>query len=68
MLVACGKKGLLLFNITNPRKPKKISSIVTTNAKHLQLSNDEKFVYIADSEGGLKIIDINDLENPKFYS
>ena len=58
-------RGLVIVNIENPYNPQLISSLVTDGkSKDIVLSDDEKYIYLLDAGKGLKVIDINDENNP----
>lgn len=55
--------GLLVIDITNPKKPNKISSLKLGQPVFALKVRDEK-AYLAASDNGLVIVDISDSENP----
>jgi hypothetical protein len=53
-----------IFDISNPAQPLKISSFYYHSATDLELSSDGRLAFLADSQSGLKIVDISDVSNP----
>jgi hypothetical protein len=63
LLVACGKGGVLIYNVLNLYNPKFIIKIKTTEARDLIVRKDT--LYIADGQNGVEIYDIQNIVNPK---
>lgn len=62
--VACGNKGVEIFDITDISEPKKACSFKTYGyAFDVALSNDGTKVYIADGANGITVKDVSDLHN-----
>ncbi|MBD3288929.1 hypothetical protein GF337_09015 [candidate division KSB1 bacterium] len=55
--------GLVLYNIFDSSNPKFLSQIKTTNAFSLALEN--KTAYVADGDGGIRIIDLTNPTSPR---
>ncbi len=57
---------LLLYDISDPAKPKKLSSILLlSKIEELSFGWDGKTVFVADGRGGMRIIDVSSPEAPK---
>ncbi len=62
--VACGNKGVEIFDITDISEPKKACSFKTYGyAFNVALSNDGTKVYVADGANGIFVKDVSDLHN-----
>ena len=61
--VACGEKGLYIFNMDNPKVPYYLS-LCDTPGKARGVAIEESYAYIADGESGLQIIDITHMNRP----
>lgn len=62
--VAVGTKGLQIFSLANPAKPRLVGS-VDTPGEALNLAVVGQYVYIADSWAGLQVIDVSDPASPR---
>ncbi|MDC7219968.1 MAG: redoxin domain-containing protein [Spirochaetales bacterium] len=64
LYVAAHDKGIRIYSLENPEKPKLVGSLEEgfTDAFDLAVSGD--LLYVADGAGGLKIVDISDVESP----
>jgi hypothetical protein len=60
--VAAGTAGLLVVDISDPVRPRIVTSLPTTNAQDIDLYQNS--VYVADGSGGLKVIDISNPLDP----
>jgi len=62
--VAAGEEGLIIVDITNPRNPKRLSSLdVGSFSVSVFVMNN--YAYIADRDTGILIVDITDPKHPK---
>jgi len=57
LLVAAGRRGLLLYSLDNPRKPREVARVRTTEARAVCV--DGLYAYVADGPGGLRIVDVS---------
>jgi hypothetical protein len=64
-VVADGAGGVVFIDLDSP-EPAVIQTIQTANASGLSL--EDNLLFIADLEEGLKVVDIEDWENPKLVS
>jgi hypothetical protein len=64
--LASHSNGLMIYDISEPSQPEFVSLLPTENAVSLAIKSD--IVYLADGDGGLKIIDIVNRENPRLLS
>ncbi len=58
LFVADGYAGVSIFDLTKPKKPKRIASIPSTDASSLSLA--WPWLLVADGAGGLVIMDVSD--------
>ena len=67
--VVYGNDGLKVFNIENPNKPTLLFEIDTKgDSLDVEVSKDQKHVYVANGLKGVIEIDITDPANPQFKS
>ncbi len=60
--------GLKIFDISNPKNIKIISSMKLSDPKSMVLSKDETKIYIAEGLRGLAVVDISNKLKPKLLS
>lgn len=65
-IFATHSNGIMIYDISSPASPQFVSQVVTNNAFSLAVYNT--LVYIADGDGGLKIIDISQIDKPTLLS
>lgn len=65
-LIAAHSHGLLIFDLSEPSNPVYVNRVVTENAVSLAVGDD--IVYLADGDGGLKLISIVDIKSPRILS
>ena len=63
--IAANEYGLVIIDISNPASPSVIGTLRTRSAYNLDKYG--QFVFLADGTGGLKIIDCEDLSDPKLF-
>ena len=65
-ILAAHSDGILIYDISSPVSPQFVSQVATNNA--FSLAVDNNFVYVADGDKGLKIIDISQISTPRLVS
>jgi hypothetical protein len=60
--LACGRDGMKIVDIYNPKMPELVAWLETADARKLVVRED--YVYLADGQRGLKIIDASDPRSP----
>ena len=66
IFVAAGPAGLLIYEETSGPPYNLIAALDTPgNAVGLALSNFHNYIFVADQAGGMRVINITDIENPK---
>ncbi len=61
--LACGKEGLKIVDIYDPKSLEVVGTLQTGDARRLTVRDD--YVYLADGEKGLKIIDVSNPLDPQ---
>jgi len=57
-------KGLYIFDISDPENPVKLSRYPVLMSSGYDLTAHGNFVYVADQNGGMEIIDVSDVQFP----
>lgn len=62
LFAACGKSGVLVYDISNISKPVLVNKIQTTEARDFVIKDDS--LYIADGQHGVEIYNIHNMKSP----
>jgi hypothetical protein len=63
LFAACGKVGVMIYDIRDIHNPVLVNQINTVEARDLIIKKN--ILYIADGQNGVEIYDINDILFPK---
>jgi len=63
MVVAAADEGLMIFDLTDPERPRRTGSL-HTDGYAFRVASDGSIAYLADGWGGLRIVDVSDDRSP----
>lgn len=67
--IACGSYGVYLVDWDDPNNMSVISTIDTPgDARNVAIGVNEEYIYVADGDAGLQVVDVTDLANPEIVA
>lgn len=67
-LFVCDKDLVRILDMSDPSNIRQSAAIISYDAHNLALSKDKNTLFIADDDGGVRIIDITDILNPQYIT